>query len=135
MLGNLDEAFFADFEGCRIPNSGFGHREHVRAAWAYIKRHGLATAAPAMEAAIRRFAAHHGHAGKYHHTLTMAWMHLVAAHAIPHPARTFVDFIGEHSRLLDTALIERFYSGDTLFSDRARMQWIEPDLQPLPAIA
>ncbi|HXN08975.1 MAG TPA: hypothetical protein VN860_04870 [Candidatus Acidoferrales bacterium] len=134
MLDNSDAAFLADFEDCRIPNARFGHRAHVRAAWAFIKRYGLSEGAMMMEACVRRFAARHGHARKYHHTITAAWMKLVAVHALPHPARTFDEFIETHSRLLDARFIERFYSHETLFSDYARGHWTEPDVRPLPGI-
>jgi hypothetical protein len=135
MLSNPDADFLADFEACRIPICGFRHREHLRAAWAFIKRHGFSEATVMMEACVRRFAAHHRHAQKYHHTMTAAWMHLVAAHALPHPVPTFDTFIEEHSRLLDQSLIERFYSREALFSDRARVHWVEPDLRPFPGMA
>ena len=106
-----------------------------RAAWAYIKHCGFQVGAIMMDVAIRRYAAHHGHASKYHHTLTAAWMHLVAAHAVPHAAQTFDAFIERHGRLLDKRLIERFYSREVLFSDCARKSWMEPDLRPFPEIA
>lgn len=135
MLDTADAAFLADFEDCRIPPSAFGHREHVRVAWSLIKRHGFSEGARLMEASVRRFAAHYGHAQKYHHTMTAAWIRLVAAHALPHSARTFDEFIKTHSRLLDKRLIERFYSREALFSHGPRVHWMEPDLRPLPDLA
>jgi hypothetical protein len=135
MLSNPDATFLADFEACRIPISEFRHREHLRAAWALIKRHGFSEATVMMEASVRRLAAHHNRAQKYRHTMTAVWMQLVAAHALQHPAPTFDTFIEEHSCLLDQSLIERFYSREALFSDHARVHWIEPDLRPLPGMA
>jgi hypothetical protein len=135
LLSTPDAIFLADFEGCRISSRNFGHRDHVRAAWAYVMRYGIVEGARMMDTAIARFAAYHGHRQKYHRTMTAAWIHLVAAHALPHPVQTFDEFIVHHSRLLDKSLIECFYSRAALFSDHARTGWVEPDVRPFPMVA
>jgi len=86
-----------------------------------------------MQRAIMRFAAHHGHAGKYHATLTTAWVRFVAFHAANHPSDLFDDFLAQNSELLDKTLPLRFYSRERLFSEVARASWMEPDLRAFPA--
>jgi hypothetical protein len=65
-----------------------------------------------MAAVLRKFARDAGNEEKYHHTLTVVWIRLVA-------------------RLLDTQLPLAYYSHDRLFSAEARGRWVEPDRQPL----
>ena len=49
-----------------------------------------------MAAAIRHIAALHGAPDKYHDTLTIAWVHLVAVHLSRSDARSFGEFIAEN---------------------------------------
>jgi len=134
-MSEADVKFLRALEACRLPNSGFRHRDHVRAAWLYVTRDGLPAAIDAMDATIRHFAAHHGHATKYHKTLTAAWVQLVAFHAACNPASEFEEFAAMNPDLLDTALPMRFYSHERLFSAQARTHWIEPDRRAFPRVA
>lgn len=134
-INDDDLAFIRALESCRIQNAHFRHRDHLRAAWSYLQLEPLPRAAARMERTIRRFALHHRHAAKYHHTLTMAWIHLVAVHAAAHPEPTFDRFIAAQDRLLDKSVVSRFYSDALLWSAHAREHWVEPDLQKLPTIS
>lgn len=113
----------------------FGHREHLELAWNYLDRYPLAVAKRAMASAIRRIAAEHGAADKYHETLTLAWVHLVAVHRERWPASTFGEFIGRNPQLLDSHLLDGHYSSDVLWRGGARAAWTEPDLRTLPVLA
>ena len=74
-----DEDFLRAFEDLSFPADLFHHREHIQVAWLYLKTIDASRAAERMSAGIRRFANHNGATQKYHHTLTLAWMRLVAA--------------------------------------------------------
>ena len=119
-------------ERCTLQPGAFGHREHVRLAWWYVRGGSYPEAERRMESAIRRFAAHHGADRKYHHTLTVLWMRLVAHAAAEDPAPDFDTFIRLRPELLDPGTPGRFYSPGRLGSDAARTGWIEPDVAPLP---
>jgi len=108
-----DRVFIDAFERGAIPPSAFHHADHVRLALAYLMDSASAAeAADRMAAALRAFARGAGQEAKYHHTLTVAWVHIVA-------------------RLLDKELPLAHYSRERLFSDEARRRWVEPDLRPL----
>jgi hypothetical protein len=47
------------------------------------------------------------------------------------PGASFTEVLRTHPRLLDKDLPLAFYSREQLFSDRARLAWLEPDRQPL----
>jgi hypothetical protein len=128
-----DEDFLRTFEDLSLPGGLFHHREHIRIAWLYLKSSDATRAAERMTASIRRFANHYGATQKYHHTLTLAWMRLVAAALVETPeGYSFERFLAAHSELTDKNILGKFYSAELLQSAAAREGWVEPDLQPLP---
>src|SRR5829696_2797906 len=83
-----DEQFTRAFERGEIPPAAFDHRAHVRVAWVYLREAGsLEDATVRMRDAIKRFAAAANAAQKYHETITVLWMRLLAeaADKIPQP--------------------------------------------------
>lgn len=128
-----DEDFLRAFEDLSFPVEQFHHREHIRVAWLYLKSSDATRAAERMSAGIRRFANHHGATTKYHHTLTLAWMRLVAAALVEtQEGHNFMEFLAEHLELGDKELLKKYYSAELLQTTAARDRWVEPDLQPLP---
>lgn len=128
-----DEDFLRAFEDLSFPADQFHHREHIRVAWLYLRSSDATRASERMAAGILRFANHHGATQKYHHTLTLAWMRLVAAALVETPeGYDFTKFLAEHPELAEKDLLKSYYSVELLQSGAARDGWVEPDLQPLP---
>jgi hypothetical protein len=128
-----DEDFLRAFEDLSFPVGQFHHREHIRVAWLYLKSSDATRAAELMAVGIVRFANHHGATQKYHHTMTLAWIRLVAAALVETPeGYGFRMFLAEHSELGDKDLLKKYYSPELLQTATAREGWVEPDLQPLP---
>ena len=108
-----DRAFIGAFESGGIAAADFHHADHLRLALAYLADSASIDEATArMAAGLRAFARNAGKEEKYHHTLTVVWVRLVA-------------------RLLDKQLPLAYYSPERLFSADARSRWVEPDRQPL----
>jgi hypothetical protein len=114
---------------------GFGHREHLELAWTYLRLHQIEEAERVMIAAIRHIARRHGAEGKYHETITRAWLRFVAVHMQRWGAPNFEAFIERNPDLLDRKLLEHFYSRELIFSAPARAAWVDPDLRHLPSVA
>ena len=114
---------------------GFGHREHLELAWTYLRAYPVQEAERVMIAAIQHVAREHGAEGKYHETMTRAWVHFTAVHMQRWGAESFDEFMQRNHHLLDGRLIEHFYSRELIFGDSARAVWADPDLRPLPALA
>jgi len=130
-----DEKFLRAFEDLSFPADLFHHREHIRVAWLYLKSSDATRAGEKMSEGIRRFANHQGATQKYHHTLTLAWMRLVAAALVETLEEyTFEQFISAHPQLKDTKLLDKYYSKEVLQSAAAREGWVDPDLLPLPEL-
>jgi hypothetical protein len=123
----------AGFEDCSLPGSAFRHREHVRLTLIYVRRYGEMVALARLEDGLKRYATHNGAADKFHYTITRAWLRLVASAAGEQPTAAFDELVARRPELLDKSTLGRHYSSDVLGSDRARLGFVEPDLEPLPA--
>jgi CDP-diacylglycerol--glycerol-3-phosphate 3-phosphatidyltransferase len=128
-----DNDFVQAFLSGSLPNERFHHRDHLRLAWLLVRRLGPAAGSDAVASGIQRFAAHHGHAAKYHETMTRFWARLVAHLAAARPDLTDFDaFLAAFPYLLDKSLPYRHWTPETMGSAAARARWIEPDVLALP---
>ena len=127
-----DEAFARAFEDGAVTPAEFGHVAHVRVAWVYLREaESVDDALMRMRAAIRRFAAAAGAAQKYHETITVLWMRLLADVKARGASGELSDVLRAHPALADKELPLQYYSRERLFSDEARAAWVEPDRRPL----
>ena len=111
----------ARFEACTLPPYAFGHREHLRVAWTYLRAAPFEDAAPRFVRNLKRFAARHGAQGKYHATVTWALLMLVAEAIEELPTLSFDALVAARSELLEAReTLRALYPADVLESDRAR---------------
>ena len=125
-----DDDFLAALEDTSLADADFRHRDHLRAAYLYLRRDGFAGAVAAMSAALRRFAASRGKADRYHETMTVAFLALINERltASGDPG-SFDTFLARHPEIAERDLLQRYYSPETLTSDRARRAFV---LEPRP---
>jgi hypothetical protein len=128
-----DDEFLAAFESGVLPNHAFRHREHLRMAWLYVRRHGAEAGTARICEGLQRFAVAHGVPQLYHETLTRFWARLMAhtVEAFPHITR-FEDVRACYDGFEDRRLAYRHWRAATLDGPVARRQWVEPDVRPLP---
>ena len=128
-----DDPFVQALHDGGVAPERFGHRDHVRVAWLLLSRHGAAAGSDTFAAGLRRFAAAHDVADRYHETLTQFWLRLVAHAMGERPELDDPDvFVKAFPALLDKSLPERHWSRELLWSDAARRAFVEPDLLALP---
>lgn len=136
MLGSAhlsDDAFVDQVERCTYPNEALKHADHIRLGWIYVRTYEYPAAEQRMAQTILRFATSRGSARKFHATLTIGWMKLIAAAVWMTPQiDAFVEFFDAHRCLMNKNALGAFYSNGLLSSEGARSAWIEPDLGPLP---
>ena len=132
-----DAELLAAFEECTLPEQEWGHREHVRVAFLYLRALPFHSAVTTMRE--RLIALNRAHRVPlvpergYHETLTVVWMSLVkAALGDVKTENSSRDFLEKHPSLLDPDTSLRFYSKARLFSPEAKERFLEPDLAPLP---
>lgn len=117
------------FEECTLPSDAFHHRDHVRLAWIYLRRHPALEALRRFAEGLRRFATAHGHPGLYHETITWAFLFLIHERmADGEPAETWEAFAQRNPDLLTwkPSILDRYYGKDVLASERARRIFVMP---------
>jgi hypothetical protein len=128
-----DDDFISGFEAASLTE--FHHADHVRLTILYLARHGRDDALRRLTAGIRRLAAADGHPEKFHVTMTRAWLEVIEAARAKHPeARDPASLLAACPELLDRHVLRQCYSRERLESDRARTEWMPPDLGALDSI-
>ncbi len=133
-ISKADVDFKRRFESCEIAAGGFNHEAHIRLAYIYLAENGTEASVILMRESLKRFLAHNKvDPGKYHETLTKAWI-LAVYHFMNKADRctSARDLINKHPEMLDTKIMMSHYSADVLFTDDAREAFIEPNLDPIP---
>jgi hypothetical protein len=123
-----DDDFLKAFHSCQLPKEAFRNLDHFRLAWLHLHRESLAEAEDHIRTGIQAFAAHYGATQKYHETITLAWLRLIATHQEP----TFEEFLRQNQARLNLDTLHRFWTPELLASEQARREWVEPDLKALP---
>lgn len=150
--GLSDEEFLRQFEDCTLAYAHWTHRAHLRVAYLYLARFGLAGAIPKVTAGIRAFNQAKGivdtPTGGYHETMTVAWLHLVAAMLaesgptgavspgspplLGPDAPPSLEFLEAQPQLREKKLLRLYYSRARFGSPEAKYSFVLPDLAPLP---
>jgi len=128
-----DREFLRAFHESTLSSDDFRHLGHLRLAWLVLRRHGLEDALQIISSGVRQFASSKGASGMYNETLTHFWIRIVnhAIKASP-SAQEFEQFIDTFPILLNKQLPFHHWRPGTLGGNRARSNWQEPDLRPLP---
>ena len=129
-----DAEFLASFEDSSLPNSAFHHRDHVRLAWLYLRRHSPLEALTRFADGLRRFATANGHPGLYHETITWAFLLLIRERMErgdhgDTAAGSWEEFAAANPDLLTwkPSVLDRYYRPETLGSELARRIFVMPD--------
>lgn len=112
-----------------LPAEWFGHEAHLRLAWIYVQRYPLAQAQAATGHCIQCYVQHLGAMDKYHHTLTLAAVQVVAHFAEQTQASDFEGLLEAMPRLRThfMDLMHQHYSPERLQSAEAHYHYLEPD--------
>lgn len=125
-----DNQFFEEIQATTFPLKEFDHKAHLRLAFIAIQKLGLPQAELKVGELIYALAAKHGGEAIYHVTVTRRAVQLVAQYIASYNSKTFAEF-EKHAQPLFTDLksaIQQRYSFDVFVDQRARANWIAPDL-------
>jgi hypothetical protein len=129
MASLSEDELIAQFEALTLPATAFPHREHVRLAWAYLRRETLPDAIVRFRGALKAFATHIGKTELYHETVTWAFMLIIQDRMARARVDSWEEFAAANEDLLRNGrlLLERYYLPVTLDSPLARASFIWPD--------
>jgi hypothetical protein len=124
-----DEELIGAIDTKSLPLEAFTHAQHVRLAWACLRRMPLLPAMREFRRLLIAYATHHGKPALYHETVTFAYLLLVherMAHT-PHLVE-WSTFSAEHPDLLSwrNGPFFQFYSADILNDADARSRFVLP---------
>lgn len=124
-----DEQLLRGFESATIDPESFGHTEHVRLAWLYLEGGSVWDAAAKLTGGLRRLTAVLGVPGKYHETVTLAWLFIINERRARTGQRGWAAFRAGHPDLFEagSATIGAYYRPETLRSSFARRVFVLPD--------
>ena len=129
-----DDEFLAAFERCTLEE--FHHRDHIKVAYLYLRRHSLEDAITKVRTGLQALAVAWGAPVDdlergYHETMTQAWVRLVHLTLRDCEATESADaFCDQQPKLLQKTLLQLFYSRERLITREAKREFINPDLAP-----
>ena len=135
-----DHEFLRRFEDCSLPFDQWTHRAHLKVAYLYLSHNDFDTALAKMRRGVQAYnAAHHvteSDTTGYNETTTCAMMQLVAttitAYGPIMPTPDADAFCDTHPQLLTKHVLRLFYSPERRMQPKAKTEFIEPDMAPLP---
>lgn len=110
----------------------FGHLQHLRFAWALLEEASSKEEAENVAClTIRHVAELAGNLGKYHHTVTVFWIRMLADARERNPSvKSLDDIVQRNPDLANPALPDEFWAN--VEAPAAKEGWVDPDLKPLP---
>ena len=125
-------ALAQSFETCSLPDEAFDHRAHLMVAIWYLSSMTAEEAANRMREGLLRFLAHYGvDLQKYNETITQFWVRRLdkllqemdSSLSLAERANQAIERDG------DSNVIFAYYTRERLFSEEARTNRIEPDIE------
>ncbi|MCH6255363.1 hypothetical protein MLD52_02300 [Puniceicoccaceae bacterium K14] len=122
-------------ESCEYPIAAFNHRAHLRLAYVYLSISDSEYSVEQMRRALSRLLQHNGvDPSKYHETLTKSWIFAVYHFMNQSGSSSSADeLIDAHPEMLDAEIMLSHYSAEVLFSEKARKEFVEPNLTQIPS--
>lgn len=135
-----DDEHVKAFEELTLPFKRWTHRAHVKVAYVYLSRHSFDEALSRIRSGIQAYSLRDGvpesESSGSNETTTRAFLHLIAAtmraYVRTHPAGCADAFCNTHPQLMTRHALWLFYSPQRRMDPRAKTEFVEPDLAPLP---
>lgn len=120
----------AQFEAGEVKPETFDHLAHIKLGWAYCHKYIGPEIGDAFTESLRKFVIAAGAEQKYHHTLSLVLLDIIAERLAEKPNRDWDEYIADNLDLRDDwkRLVNAHYSQECLNSERARLEFVDPDV-------
>ena len=127
-----DEEFIERFSNCSLDPDLFDHEAHMRLAWLNITNNGIESAIKITCNQLKAFTDHIGESHIYNITVTIAALKIIDHFIRMSSSMNFKEFILEFPRLKTNFkdVLAFHYKTDIFNSERAKKEFIEPELAP-----
>ena len=120
-------SFLEKFLAGDIPAAEFRHADHVRAGYELLRAMDFLDAVSAYGRALKIMTARVGKPEKLHHTITIAFLAVIADRMEQTSYSDFDSFLAANPDLMDRTILGRWYRPERLSSDAARRHFVLPD--------
>lgn len=124
-----DDELIERFERGAVAAESFHHADHLRLAFAYLRRYQGLEALGRFSAGLQRFAAAQGKADRYHETITWAYLLLIRERMARAGDVSWKEFAEQNADLFrwKDGVLSTLYRPETLASELARRMFVLPD--------
>ncbi len=124
-----DQELIDRFESGAVSESDFHHADHVRLAFAYLRKYPVLPALEKFSETLKQFAASHGKSKLYNETITHAYFFLIRERMARCGAVEWEEFVVQNPDMLlwKNGILNHYYQETTLKSDLARSVFLFPD--------
>lgn len=128
-----DIEFVRQFENLNLNPEWFSHEAHLRLGWVYSYIYNIEKSKEKIRNAIMKFDGKYGDGTKYHETITIFMLRLIYSREKQNISFTFNQFKERNSDLFGRSkeLLRMYYSYDVLNNGKAKLEYLEPDLQKI----
>ena len=133
-LASTDEiaAVVSTFENCTLPHKHWTHRAHLCVAIIYMRNMPMAEALPTLRENINRYNRECGDPDGYNETITALFIRKLDADAAAgHCEDSPVDELVRLQQTYPVSWLYQYYSKALIWSERAKSEWVDPDIAPL----
>lgn len=124
------------FIDCSLPRDAWTHEAHLQVGLWHCLRLTYGEALDLLRERIKRYNVACGVANTkkegYHETITQSYLRLIFSFLREADSILSIDDLALHliQTYGDRSLLLQYYSPECLFSEKARLEWVEPDRQP-----
>jgi hypothetical protein len=137
-----DHEFLRRFEDLSLPFDQWTHRAHIKGAYLYLRENDYDRAVDKMRRGVQAYNAANNvpesDTTGYNETTTCAMTRLIATTMAAYepimPSPNADAFCDAHPQLLTKHVLRLFYSPERRMQPKAKTEFIEPDLTPLPRV-
>jgi hypothetical protein len=130
-----DSEFLKAFRDGSIAPNDFSHIEHIRLGYIHMSSGAHNNPITAFKQDLLEFIDRAGAEGKYHETITVAYLIIIGCRLRPsQPGQDWNSFRIANPDLFSSDSLSEYYSRNRLFSDLARKSFVTPDIKSLPEL-
>ena len=125
-----DQQFEEQFENCTFDPTLFTHEAHLRLAWIHLTNYGMEKATQNICQQIQKFDRIFGDGTKFHYTITVAAIKVLAHFKNKSSTNTFEALMEAFPRLKTNFqdLLDQHYSAGFFKNKATKYSYLEPDL-------
>ena len=119
------------FVDCELSIENWSHFNRLRLVYFSLKNFGYEKTTNQSEwlcVSWNKYKNTIGHSHLWNYTLTKLWIDQIFSLMLKNPKMDFAQLYSEYDYLSDGNLHKKYYTNEVLFSDKARKEWVEPDL-------